>query len=192
MVTDDEELYHYMLSLRAHGWTRNLPENSKLYRKSKNSFYESFNFILPGYNLRPLEMEAAIGIKQIEKIDRMIETRRKNADYFVEMFKDNKNISIQKEIGKSSWFGLALILKNELEGKRDLIVEKLMKNNIEVRPIVTGNFTKNSVIKYFNYEIYDTLINADYIHENGLFIGNSHLNLEENILFVFNSITNNR
>ena len=43
-VTDDEEMYHYMLSVRSHGWTRHLPENSNIYRKSDNPFYESFNF----------------------------------------------------------------------------------------------------------------------------------------------------
>lgn len=61
-VTDDEELYHYMLSIRAHGWTRNLPAESKLYSKMDDEFYESFNFLMPGYNLRPLEIEAAIGL----------------------------------------------------------------------------------------------------------------------------------
>ena len=185
-VTDNEELYHYMLSLRAHGWTRNLPENNKLYKKSSDSFYESFNFILPGYNLRPLEMEAAIGIKQIEKIDKIIETRRKNADYFVEMFKDNKNISTQKEIGESSWFGFAIVLKNELEGKRDQIVNNLIGNRIEVRPIVAGNFTRNPVVNFMDHEIYGELKNADYIHKNGFFIGNNSTDLKENLDYLYN------
>ena len=184
-VTDDEELYHYMLSLRAHGWTRDLPKGSKIYQKSDNEFYESWNFILPGYNLRPLEIEAAIGIKQIEKIDKIIETRRKNADYFVEMFKDNKNISIQKEIGDSSWFGFAIIVKNELKGKRDKIVEKLKENGIEVRPIVAGNFTRNPVINFMDHEICGNLDNADYIHDNGFFIGNHSVEIKEELDYLF-------
>ena len=172
VVTNDEELYHYMLSIRAHGWTRNLPENSKLYKKSANKFYESFNFILPGYNLRPLEMEAAIGIIQIEKIDRIIETRRKNAVCFQEIFENKENIIIQKEIGISSWFGFSMLLKNELEGKREKIINNLISNDIEVRPIVAGNFTRNGAIKFMDYKISGKLENADYIHENGFFVGN--------------------
>jgi len=183
-LTNDEELYHYMLSIRAHGWTRDLPANSKLFKKSSNSFYESFNFILPGYNLRPLEMEAAIGIKQIKKIEKIIKTRRKNADYFVEIFKDNKNISIQKEIGESSWFGFAVMLKNELKGQRDKVIKFLTENGIEVRPIVAGNFTRNTVIRYFDYEISGELKIADYIHENGFFVGN-HSNLIKKVIILF-------
>ena len=190
VVTDDEELYHYMLSLRAHGWTRNLPKDSKLYKKSSNSFYESFNFILPGYNLRPLEIEAAIGIKQIEKIDEIIETRIKNAGIFTEIFKDNKNISIQKEIGESSWFGFAIILKNELKNKRSEIVKKLIENGIEIRPIVAGNFTKNPVIKFIDHEISGKLINADYIHDNGFFVGNHSKLIEKEIKLLFDKIIN--
>ena len=190
-VTDDEELYHYMLSLRAHGWTRDLPKGSKIYQKSDNEFYESWNFILPGYNLRPLEIEAAIGIKQIEKIDKIIETRRKNANYFIEMFKDNNNISIQKEIGESSWFGFALILKNEFKGKRDLIVKKLINNKIDVRPIVAGNFTKNPVIKYFDYETFNILKNTSNIHKNGFFVGNHSVIIRQNIKLLHNVLNGN-
>ncbi len=184
-ITDDEDLYHYMLSLRAHGWTRDLPEDCKLYQKSDNEFYESWNFILPGYNLRPLEIEAAIGIKQIEKIDEIIKTRRINASYFKKVFGNRKNIKIQKEIGESSWFGFSLILTNELEGKRNLILKELMNNGIEVRPIVTGNFTRNQVIRYFDYEISGELENADYIHENGFFIGNHSVDIEEKIDYLY-------
>ena len=184
VVTDDEELYHYMLSIRAHGWTRNLPENSKLYKKSLNSFYESFNFILPGYNLRPLEMEAAIGIKQIDKIDKIIKTRRENAEIFADLLKSNPNISIQKEIGNSSWFGFAIVLKNELENKRDQIVKRLTENGIEVRPIVAGNFTRNKVIEFMDYEISGELMNADYVHENGFFVGNHSKLIDGSLRFI--------
>ena len=190
-IADDEELYHYMLSLRAHGWTRDLPRNSKLYEKSTNKFYESFKFILPGYNVRPLEIEAAIGIKQIDKINQIIDTRRKNAVHFERLFKGNKNITIQREIGKSSWFGFAIILKNELKGQRDKIVKKLIENGIEVRPIVAGNFTRNPVVSFMDHEIYGELKNADYIHENGFFVGNhsSLIGNELNLLFrIINNI----
>ena len=65
VITDDEELYHILLCLRAHGWTRNLPENH-VSNKSEDLFTESFRFVLPGYNVRPLEMSGAIGIEQLK------------------------------------------------------------------------------------------------------------------------------
>lgn len=171
-VTDDEELYHYMLSIRAHGWTRNLPKDSKIYKKNEDEFYESFNFIMPGYNLRPLEMEAAIGSVQLKKLDKIIEQRRENAKYFQEKISKFKDISIQKEIEKSSWFGFAMVLKGKLKGKRNSLVSIFKNKRIEVRPIVTGNFTRNKAIEYLDYEIFNELNNADYIHDNGLFVGN--------------------
>lgn len=185
-ITDDEELFHYMLSIRSHGWTRNLPGESKLYQKSNDDFYESFNFILPGYNLRPLEFEAAIGLKQIDKIGKVIKMRRRNAEYFSELFSESNNVSIQKEIGLGSWFGFALILKNQLAGKRDMVIDKLLKNNIEVRPIVAGNFTRNPVIKYMDHEIHGNLVNANYIHENGFFVGNHSTEISSEIEYLFN------
>lgn len=184
VVTDDEELYHYMLSIRAHGWTRNLPSDSKLHTKSEDSFYESFNFILPGYNLRPLEIEAAIGLKQIDKIKGIVANRRENAARYLELFSKINNIILQKEVGASSWFGFSMILKNELEGKRGKIVKFLIDKGIEVRPIVAGNFTRNVVIKYMNYEISGKLKNADYIHENGFFIGNHSQKISEQIQYL--------
>ncbi|MDB2658763.1 aminotransferase class V-fold PLP-dependent enzyme, partial [Flavobacteriaceae bacterium] len=64
VLTDDEEYYHILLCLRAHGWTRNLPHKNHVADKSDNWFEESFRFVLPGYNVRPLEMSGAIGIEQ--------------------------------------------------------------------------------------------------------------------------------
>ena len=103
-VTDDEEMYHYMLSIRSHGWTRHLPENSLIYDKSDDPFYESFNFIMPGFNVRPLEIEAAVGIEQLKKLDKFIEIRRENAGYFQKKMSDTPFL-IQREVGLASWFG---------------------------------------------------------------------------------------
>ena len=77
VVTDDEELYHILLCLRAHGWTRNLPKNNKVCIKSNDLFSESFRFVLPGYNVRPLEMSGAIGLEQIKKLEDFVKQRRK-------------------------------------------------------------------------------------------------------------------
>ncbi len=172
VVTNEEELYHYMLVIRAHGWTRNLPSDSKIYKKSKNSFYESYHFIVPGFNLRPIEMEGAIGREQLKKMDIIIQNRQENANYFRKKMQSIKNIRIQKEIESSSWFGFSIILEEDYIGKRDEIVEKLQNKGIEVRPIVAGNFTRNPVISYLDYSIYGKLEQADFIHENGFFVGN--------------------
>ena len=184
-VTDDKELYEYMLAIRAHGWTRNLPADSTIYKKKDDPFYESFNFIVPGFNLRPLEMEGAIGLKQLQKVDRMITNRRRNALYFQERMKEFREIRLQKEVGESSWFGFSMMLTGSLVNKRSDLVKALTDANIECRPIVAGNFTRNEVIKYMDYRIPEKLSNADEVHDNGLFIGNhSQINKEQVDYFV--------
>ena len=185
VATDDEEIYHILLSLRAHGWTRNLPKNNHVSNKSDDWFTESFRFVLPGYNVRPLEMSGAIGSVQLQKLPNFLENRRNNAKFFVSLFTNHPDFYIQKDIDNSSWFGFSLIIKPNSNLKRGDVVKKLSDNNIECRPIVTGDFTQNEVMKFFDYEIHGELKNARYLHENGLFIGNQQINIEKEIQFLF-------
>ena len=180
-VTNDKNLYDILLSLRAHGWTRNLDNQSTIYTKNEDEFYESFNFILPGYNLRPLEFEGAIGLEQIKKIPKIIDQRKSNAVYFLKKMEKFKNLSTQKETGISSWFGFSIILIGELEGKRSELIKLLKANGVEVRPIVAGNFTLNPVIKHLRHRVYGNLENATFIHQNGFFVGNHSVNNEKQI-----------
>ena len=184
ITTDDEELYHILLSIRAHGWTRNLPKKNKVSNKSDDWFTESFRFVLPGYNVRPLEMSGAIGVEQLKKLPSFLKNRRKNAKLFVSLFKNHSDFIIQKEISSSSWFGFSLIIKPSSSLKREEVVDRLKKANIECRPIVTGDFTQNEVMKYFDYEIHGELKNARYLHENGLFVGNQQVLIYDEIKYL--------
>lgn len=178
IVTDDEELQQILFSLRSHGWTRGLPKvNHVCDELSSDAFYESFRFVLPGFNVRPLEMSGAIGQRQLEKLPSFIYARRKNAKLFTELFSSHPHISVQREIGESSWFGFAIVVKNDAPFTRATLVEVLTRQGIECRPIVAGNFTRNDVIKWFNYEIHGNLKNADMVHDRGLFVGNHQFEL---------------
>lgn len=180
IVTDDEEIYQILLSLRAHGWTRNLPkQNLVCSDKSDDPFEESFRFVLPGYNVRPLEMEGAIGIEQVKRLPNLIEERRKNGKLLQAALSYHPDIIIQKEIGESSWFGFSLVIRPNSQLKRKELIDKLNALGFECRPIVTGNFAKNEVVKYFDFEVHGTLKNAEHIDQNGLFIGNHHFPLPE-------------
>ena len=188
VTTDDEELYHILLSLREHGWTRNLPEENCVSNKSNDWFEESFRFVLPGYNVRPVEMSGAIGIEQLKKLPSFIKQRRENAKLFVELFKDNPDFIIQKNIDNSSWFGFSLIIKPSSNLKRKDVINKLQENKIDCRPIITGNFTKNEVMRFFDYEIHQDLVNADYLDKHGFFVGNSQVNLKEELNLLLSTI----
>lgn len=180
VVTDNEELYHILLGLRAHGWTRNLPEvNLVTGTKGDDPFTESYRFVLPGYNVRPLELSGAIGIEQLKKLPAIINQRRKNAVQFQMVLGDHPDIMIQQEIGQSSWFGFSMILRKGSELKRGELKHRLEELGFEYRPIVAGNFTRNDVMKYLKAEIHGYLHNADHIHAHGLFIGNNQNSMDE-------------
>jgi CDP-6-deoxy-D-xylo-4-hexulose-3-dehydrase len=175
IVTENEELYQILLSLRAHGWTRNLPKkNWVCSEKSDDQFAESFRFVLPGYNVRPLELEGAIGVEQIKKLPKLIEERRMNGKHFQAHMISHPDIIIQQEIGESSWFGFSLVIRPNSNLTREALLMKLNSLGFECRPIVAGNFTKNEVVKYFDYEVHGLLKNAEHIDKHALFIGNQH------------------
>jgi CDP-4-dehydro-6-deoxyglucose reductase, E1 len=155
MVTTDDEYYRDMLlSIRSHGWTRHLSQSNKLKAR-----VDKFHFIYPGYNVRPTEMQCAIGIEQLKKLPSFVEQRRDNASRFP--------LKTQREIGESSWFGFAVFGDD-----RKLVVD------YESRPVVTGNFLRQPTIKYYDHHQWGKLTNADYVTDNAIMIGNSHKHVD--------------
>jgi CDP-6-deoxy-D-xylo-4-hexulose-3-dehydrase len=173
ILTDDKRLYHTLLSLRAHGWVREQPAGSHL-ALDIDQFMARFRFVLPGYNLRPLEISGAIGREQLRKLPHLVTARRQNAKSFVSLLGARDDVRIQREEGKSSWFGFAMILRGPLAGRRTEVTNALTATGIESRPIVAGNFANNPVIRYLDHDIPLPLIVAEEIDRNGLFIGNHH------------------
>lgn len=181
ILTDDEQLRQEMTSLRAHGWTRELPAENFVHDKSGDAFDDLFRFVLPGYNVRPLEMSGAIGLEQVTKVPGLIEGRRANARYFQQVFQGHEHIRIQREVGESSWFGFSLVLEGALAGRRAEVVRRFTEAGIESRPIVAGNFTRNPVMRFMDAVVPEKLPAADKIHVDGLFVGNHHYPVEESI-----------
>ena len=184
IVTDDFEIYSLCKSLRNHGWTRDQDENSPIYKKKEDDFFEAYRFILPGYNVRPGELQGALGLQQIKKLPAMIAQRRKNAAYFVNKFKDDARFIIQKEVGESSWFSFTMILHPEASLKRQNIFNALKKAEIGYRIITGGNFLEHDVIKYFDYEVTKST-NASYAHNNGFFVGNAPKDMSQEIDLLY-------
>jgi CDP-6-deoxy-D-xylo-4-hexulose-3-dehydrase len=191
-VTNDKELYQILLSLRAHGWTRNLPDKNFVHNKDGIPFNDMFRFVLPGYNLRPNEIFAAIGLEQLKKLPEYVNDRKTNHDYFLTSLSENEKLydsiqyqSYNMEKSEPSWFGFAMVLKSQLKDRRTEVAELLMKNGIECRPIVAGDFTKNPVIKWMEHSISGEMTNAKYIDQNGLFVGNNPGDLKPQIDHLF-------
>ena len=185
VTTNSKDFAETLISLRAHGWTRGLEKENSVHNKSNNDWEDLFRFVLPGYNLRPLELSGAIGQVQLRKFPSFLDWRRQNAKVFIELFSGRDDLIVQLETGASSWFGFSFILDGKLRGKRSEILAYFATHGIETRPIVAGNFTVNPVMKHLNHAPLERFPNAERLHEDGFFIGNHHLDFVTELKRVF-------
>ena len=185
VLTNDKEFFHLLRSIRNHGWTRDVPTPSEIYDEKNDDFFEAYRFILPGYNVRPIEMAGAIGREQLKKLTGFIEKRRKNLSIFQSLFGNDARFIIQKEYGKSSAFSFPLVLNPAQKPARKKILGALKKANVEYRIITGGCFPRHDVIKYFDYDAAN-IDNANIIHEYGVFFGNYPIDLTNELNKAYN------
>lgn len=184
--TNDEELYHALLMMRSHGWTRDLPIDKQNEYKTKynvDDFEALYNFYIPGFNLRSTDLQAFIGLRAIDKLDNYAGTRNKNFHYYLDNIKNNElNIQVNSEDFVSN-FAMPIISKN-----KKAIVKNLIENNIECRPLIAGNLG-NKPFWYENFgEVY--MKNSNTIDKYGLYIPN-HQDLTQEQLDKIIKIINN-
>jgi CDP-6-deoxy-D-xylo-4-hexulose-3-dehydrase len=173
VLTNDLELDHLVRSIRAHGWTRDLPAGSPLFERSGDEHFEAYRFILPGYNVRPLELSGAIGRRQLRKLPSMTEQRRRNMATFHNLFAGDDRFILQRENGKSSCFSFTLILNPARNIDRNRVFNALRDADIGFRIITGGCFLRHDAIKYYDYDIVDGGVpNAELAHDRGFFVGN--------------------
>ena len=180
ITTDDDELNALARSIRTHGWTRDLPDTLDLCER-RDDFHEAYRFILPGYNVRPQEINAAVGLEQLKKLPPMTDVRRRNWLTFSNLFKGDDRFIIQRENGKSSCFSFTLILNPDKLINRNKVLNALAEEGIGYRLITGGCFPRHDVIQYFDYELVGEMTNGNIAHDNGFFVGNHPFDLTSQI-----------
>lgn len=170
LLTDDEEMHYLARVIRNHGWARDVA--APVDASSYEGFFEAYRFVMPGYNVRPLEMSGAVGIEQLKKLEGMVEQRRANAKLFVDLFSRDDRFLLQKEHGRSSWFSFTIILNPAMGLDRARIMRDLRAERIGFRMITGGCFPRHEAIKYFDYDTAGPLTNANLAHDHGFFVGN--------------------
>ena len=173
LVTDDEELYNLMLAIRSHGWARDV-ENK--YHDEWSSRYGSdeirdlYTFYYSGFNLRSTDLNAFLGISQLNMIHKYTKRRQHNFELYASLLGDYWKQSSQCEL--LSNFAYATIVKNRID-----VYRHLAKFNIESRPLICGNIGRHPFwIKKYGVK---NLANADVIHDFGLYLPN-HARLTDN------------
>ena len=182
--TNNDELNTILLSMRSHGWNRDLSfEAKKSLKKEWNTsdFDELYCFYYPGLNLRSTDVQAFIGLRAIKKLDSYSIIRNKNFSCYQSLIKNNELKIEVRENSFISNLGYPVIHKD-----RNAIVEKLLKNNVEARPLIAGSIaSKPFWIKKYGKKSFP---NADKVDKFGLYLPN-HQDLSfENIEFISNII----
>ena len=180
-VTDDDEINGLARAIRAHGWVRDVPEDAGLFEAGEDSFAEAYRFVIPGYNVRPQEINAAIGRVQLEKLPAMTAMRRENLKLFQELFADDDRFIIQRENGKSSSFCFTMIISPDAGFERSDVFGPLKDAGIGFRMITGGCFTRHDAIRFFDYDCVGELPNANMAHDRGFFVGNHPFDLGQRI-----------
>ncbi len=185
--TNDEDLYHILLSIRSHGWDRDLPikKQEELRKKYQvNDFRALYTFYYPGFNLRATDLQAFIGLGQLDKLDMIVENRNKNFLRYKNEIKNNFWSITEPNGSFVSNFSYPIITKN-IEN----LVKALNDNNIECRPLICGSINEHP----FWYERYGhkKLPISKTVHEYGLYIPNNHQMTEEEIDKVIKIVNEN-
>jgi CDP-6-deoxy-D-xylo-4-hexulose-3-dehydrase len=178
--TDNEDLYHLLLSIRSHGWDRDLPllkQNELRKKYDINDFRALYTFYYPGFNLRCTDLQAFIGLRQINKLDEINNTRNRNYLLYKEkIINPYWNVKPPDDSYISN-FSFPIITN-----KLDELVKALNKANIENRPLICGSINEHP----FWYERYGKLElpNAEIVHKKGLYLPNNHQMTIEEVEYV--------
>ena len=169
--TDNFELAELMRILRAHGWSREADDKQK-YIDQYPDIDPRFIFVNLGYNLRPTEVQAAIGMVQLPKLDRIIHQRRTTWESYRHAFdKYREYFRFQKETGYASWFGFGIILRETAPFTVKDVTTFLEFKGIETRPIIAGNIARHPALGMYAHYFSGTLENADIVMKRGFAIG---------------------
>ena len=185
VVTDDERLYHLMLSIRSHGWGRDVPRdihNDWQKNYDIDEVRDLYTFYHTGFNLRSTELNAFLGLSQLKKLNDVVAQREENFKLYANELQDYWQQNSEVEVLSS--FAYGVLVKNRLQ-----VYHHLTKAGIESRPLVCGNIGLHPFwIKKFGASHFK---NADIIHDYGLYLPN-HANLSrtaiERVCKVFKEI----
>jgi CDP-6-deoxy-D-xylo-4-hexulose-3-dehydrase len=178
VCTNDFELYELLISIRSHGWSRDLSITSINALKKKydvDDFSNLYTFYYPGFNIRGTDLQAFIGINQINTLQPKINARFENLVLYDKLIINNYwKIKINDFV---SCFAYPIIHPN-----RNKIIEDLINNKIDCRPLICGSISRQP----FYYEKFgkQKFKLADEVHDFGLYIPNNPDMTIEEISFI--------
>ena len=192
VATNEISIADDLRSIRSHGWSRDRSD-AKKWASTSNDVNARFLFVSAGYNIRPMEIQAALGIGQIKRIDSYISRRREIAEAINSSLNSTElrlmgAETLRNDPRSHSWMLLPIRAKTPSVASKAL--EFLENQGIETRPILTGNFTSQPSLK----RILGTSINPDdfgqanFVAESSFMVGCHHHFSDEQVSHLANSL----
>ena len=174
-------------SLRSHGWSRDLSNRSFISKKHKN-IDKNWIFINSGFNLRPTDINAAIGIQQLKRLKKILKIRKYNFLKIKKKLINNKNYNKQFSIlsdqkySNIAWFGIPFMLNSKNKTYKHKVMNKLNQKGVMTRPIISGNFANQPSIQLYKIKSNTKLPNADLVDKKAFFLGLHNIKITDNKL----------
>lgn len=127
-----------------------------------------------GYNLKITDMQAAVGLAQVDRIDEFVAARRRNFDLLTELLRPLEDVLILPQAtpnSEPSWFGYPITLREGTSFTRDDLVQHLNEMRIGTRLLFGGNLIRQPYMKGRNYRVMGDLTNADIVTERCFWVG---------------------
>lgn len=140
-----------------------------------------------GYNLKMTDMQAAVGLAQLEKLNYFVQKRRENFNFLISQLTDYQDIFVLPEATKNSepsWFGFLLTIKENAKFTRNELVRYLEENKIATRLLFGGNLIRQPAYKDIKYQVIGDLINTDYVMNNSFWLGVHPALNQANLSFI--------
>ena len=198
ICVNNDKLYDLAKLFRSHGMTREAsPELQEYYKLTNPDLNPLFTFAVAGFNMRSTELNAVLGLEQLKRLDYNIERRRDNLDIWLKHLNPSIFITSFNTEGNSN-FALPLVMQGSTRDRLHInddyssVCEVLDLNGVEYRLGTAGggNQARQPYLKKFPHKISGVLAQANYIHENALYIGN-HVDLtKEQIIELCKKLNN--
>lgn len=192
VCTNNEKLYNLAKMFRSHGMIRETStEIQSFYESQYPNLNPLFTFSVAGFNMRSTEVNAVLGIEQLKRIDSVIKTRNRNFKVWVDNLDGELFYKDYNSVGISS-FALPIVLNYNSRINLKIVCNLLDSEGIEYRigTIGGGNQTIQPYLNKFNFRIFENLTNTEYIHFNGLYIGNHNEVSEFDIINLVKKLNN--
>jgi CDP-6-deoxy-D-xylo-4-hexulose-3-dehydrase len=190
VVTQNAKLAELLRAMRSHGWSRSMDDPSAVAAKYPD-IDSRFLFVTTGFNLRPVEINAAIGLIQLKKLDGFNESRRRCAarlDRELAGLDQSGDLSLIRHDPRvaAAPFGYSVLCRTS--EARNGLVKHLEASGIETRPVICGNLVRQPALAQFEYGVSGTLLGADRVMDCGLYWGSHPDMTDDDVGYIVETV----